>query len=105
MTAATWDLFVGALLILMAMSGSLLNALPISAAALYLGIGFLVGPSVLDLWRLEIHPDARLVEQICEATVLISLFASACGSRCVRNGTVGGCRLCWQPPRCSSPSA
>jgi NhaP-type Na+/H+ or K+/H+ antiporter len=75
MTAATWDLFVGALLILMAMSGSLLKTLPISAAALYMGIGFLVGPAVLGVWRLELHADARLVEQICEVTVLISLFA------------------------------
>ncbi|KQP35410.1 sodium:proton antiporter [Pseudorhodoferax sp. Leaf274] len=75
MTAATWDIFVGALLILMAMSGSLLKTLPMSAAALYLLIGYMVGPSVLGWWQLQIHADARWVELICEATVLISLFA------------------------------
>jgi NhaP-type Na+/H+ or K+/H+ antiporter len=75
MTAATWDIFVGALLILMALSGSLLKTLPVSAAALYLLIGFVAGPSVLGWWQLDVHADAGLVERICEAAVLISLFA------------------------------
>ncbi|RZA15803.1 MAG: cation transporter, partial [Proteobacteria bacterium] len=75
MTAATWDLLIGALLILMALSGSLLKKLPISAAALYMGIGFAVGPSVLDWVHLDIAADGHLVELICEVTVLVSLFA------------------------------
>ena len=75
MTPATWSVFVGFLLVLMALSGSLLKTLPISASAVYMGIGFVVGPVVLGWWQLEIHADARLVELICEATVLISLFA------------------------------
>jgi NhaP-type Na+/H+ or K+/H+ antiporter len=75
MIAATWDLLIGALLILMALSGGLLKTLPISAAALYMGIGFVIGPSVLGWLHLGIDADAHLVERISEVTVLVSLFA------------------------------
>lgn len=75
MTAATWDLLVGALLILMALSGTLLKTLPISAAALYMGLGFAVGPGGFDLLKLGIKADAALIETITEVAVLVSLFA------------------------------
>ena len=75
MTSATWELLVGALLILMALSATLLRTLPISAALLYMGIGFAIGPSLLGWLDLGIARDAPLVEAISEVTVLISLFA------------------------------
>lgn len=75
MTAATWDLLIGALLILMALSGTLLKTLPISAAALYMGLGFAVGPGGFDLMKLGIQADAALIETITEVAVLVSLFA------------------------------
>lgn len=75
MTAATWDLMIGALLILMALSGTLLKTLPISAAALYMGLGFLAGPGGFNLVRLGMKGDAALVETISEVAVLVSLFA------------------------------
>lgn len=75
MTAATWDLMIGALLILMALSGTLLKTLPLSAAALYMGLGFALGPGGFNLVRLGIKADAALVETISEVAVLVSLFA------------------------------
>lgn len=75
MTAATWDLLIGVLLILMALSGTLLKTLPISAAALYMGLGFAAGPGALGLLKLGIEEDAALIEIITEAAVLVSLFA------------------------------
>ncbi|MGJ7610135.1 MULTISPECIES: cation:proton antiporter [unclassified Variovorax] len=75
MTAATWDLMVGALLILMALSGTLLKTLPISAAALYMGLGFIAGPGGFNLVKLGMKADAGLVETIAEVAVLVSLFA------------------------------
>ncbi|MFM9927600.1 cation:proton antiporter [Variovorax sp. H27-G14] len=75
MTAATWDLMIGALLILMALSGTLLKTLPISAAALYMGLGFAVGPGGFNLVKLGIKADAALIETITEVAVLVSLFA------------------------------
>lgn len=75
MTAATWLLLIGALLILMALTGTLLKALPVSAATLYLAIGFALGPGGLGLLDLELRQDDKLIEHISEAAVLISLFA------------------------------
>lgn len=75
MTAATWDLMIGALLILMALSGTLLKTLPISAAALYMGLGFIAGPGGFNLVKLGIKADAGLIETIAEVAVLVSLFA------------------------------
>ena len=75
MAAATWDLLIGALLILMALSGTLLQALPISAAALYLAIGLAIGPGGLGLVHLDLNSDASLVEHVTEGAVLVSLFA------------------------------
>jgi NhaP-type Na+/H+ or K+/H+ antiporter len=75
MTAATWDLMIGALLILMALSGTLLKTLPISAAALYMGLGVALGPAGFNLVRLGLKSDAGLVETISEVAVLVSLFA------------------------------
>ncbi|MDM0110252.1 cation:proton antiporter [Variovorax sp. J22R24] len=75
MAPATWDLLIGALLILMALSGTLLKTLPVSAAALYLVIGFAVGPGGLALLRLDLTPDDTLIEHVSEVAVLLSLFA------------------------------
>jgi NhaP-type Na+/H+ or K+/H+ antiporter len=75
MTAATWDLVIGALLILAALTGTLLKTLPISAAALYMGLGFAAGPGGFNLVKLGMPADAALVETISEVAVLISLFA------------------------------
>lgn len=75
MTAPTWLLLIGALLILMALTGTLMKTLPFSAAALYLAIGFAVGPGGYDLVDLDIKQNDNLIEHVSEAAVLISLFA------------------------------
>jgi len=75
MTAATWFLLIGFLLIMMALTGTLLKALPISAAALYLVIGFAVGPGGFGLLDLELRQSDKLIEHVSEGAVLVSLFA------------------------------
>ncbi|MEJ8851540.1 cation:proton antiporter [Variovorax rhizosphaerae] len=75
MTLATWALLIGALLMLMALSGTLVKTLPISAAALYMAIGCLVGPACLGWLQISLTHDAGLVEAISEVAVLVSLFA------------------------------
>ena len=67
MTAATWFLLIGFLLIMMALTGTLLKALPISAAALYLVIGFAVGPGGFGLLDLELRLSDKLIEHISES--------------------------------------
>jgi NhaP-type Na+/H+ or K+/H+ antiporter len=75
MTFATWALVVGALMIAMALSASLLRRLPLSASMLYLAAGFGLGPAGLGLLRPHPLHDAHALEMVTEAAVLVSLFS------------------------------
>jgi NhaP-type Na+/H+ or K+/H+ antiporter len=75
MAFATWCLFIGGLLILMGLAGTLVRTLPISAAALYMLIGFVAGPEGFGLLDLSLARDAHLIEVVAEIAVLITLFA------------------------------
>jgi NhaP-type Na+/H+ or K+/H+ antiporter len=70
-----WFLLVGAVLIVIGLSGRLVQRLPLSPAIVYLAVGFLIGPAGIEL--LDIHPvdDAALLEVLAEVAVLITLFA------------------------------
>jgi NhaP-type Na+/H+ or K+/H+ antiporter len=75
MTFAIWALVIGALLIAMALSGSLLRRLPLSASMLYLAAGVALGPAGLGLLRPRPLVDAHALEVMTEIAVLISLFS------------------------------
>jgi NhaP-type Na+/H+ or K+/H+ antiporter len=72
----TWYLVVGAVFILMAMSGTVLKRLPLSASMLYLGAGVLIGPQALDLVVFDPTEEAGIVERITEVAVIVSLFTA-----------------------------
>src|SRR5262245_30231386 len=76
MAFTQWMLVIGALLVVMAMSGSILKRLPLSASLLYLVAGYGLGPGGIDLLAVDAHRDAVLIERAAEIAVLISLFAS-----------------------------
>jgi len=65
---------IGVLLIAMTMGGSFIARLPLSAAMLYLAVGYGIGPAVLGLVTLDPLRDAALLERLTEIAVLISLF-------------------------------
>ena len=65
---------VGVLLIAMTMGGSFIARLPLSAAMLYLAVGYGIGPAALGLVTLHPLRDAALLERLTEIAVLISLF-------------------------------
>jgi NhaP-type Na+/H+ or K+/H+ antiporter len=71
----TWCLVIGLLLIGMGLTDTVRRDLPFSASALYLLAGWLMGPEVGGLLRLDLFDDARLLEVVTEVAVLISLFA------------------------------
>jgi NhaP-type Na+/H+ or K+/H+ antiporter len=71
----TWALIVGALLITMALAGSLLRRLPLSTAMLYLGVGAALGPAGLELLEPDPAAQSQVLERATELAVLISLFA------------------------------
>ena len=76
MNFALWSVLVGVLLILMALSGTVLARLPLSSAMLYLVAGLAVSPLGLD--RLAPNPRLHtlLLERLAEVVVLVSLFTA-----------------------------
>ena len=76
MTTAHWFLFVGALLLVMGVTPTLLKRLPITPAMLYLGVGLLMGPTVLDVFRFNPLKESALLELLTEIAVLVSLFSA-----------------------------
>ncbi len=76
MTAITWFLVVGALLVMLAVASSVMKRLPLSVAMVYLAAGVLVGPLALDLFHVDPVDQAALLERITEVAVIISLFSA-----------------------------
>lgn len=75
MTVAHWSLLIGLLLITMLLTGTLLARLPVSAAMVYLGLGYLLGPGGLGVIELDPFGQAGFLTLMSEVAVLISLFA------------------------------
>ncbi|CAN7165187.1 cation:proton antiporter [Rhizobacter sp. LjRoot28] len=76
MTVALWAIVAGLLLIVMAISTSLLNRLPISRAILYLLVGVAISPIGFGWLRISFTDNAGLIEGVAEVVVLASLFTS-----------------------------
>ena len=71
-----WYLVVGAVFIFMALSGTVLQRLPLSASMLYLGAGVLIGAFGLELVVVDPIAQAAIVERITEVAVIVSLFTA-----------------------------
>jgi NhaP-type Na+/H+ or K+/H+ antiporter len=67
---------VGAVFILMALSGSVLKRLPLSTSMLYLAAGLLIGPHGLGLLRFDPVAESAILERIAEVAVIVSLFGA-----------------------------
>lgn len=75
MLLATWALIAGAIMIAMALLGTLLKRLPLSPGILYLAIGYLLGPSGAGLMAPDPVRYSAELERMAEVALLISLFA------------------------------
>ncbi len=73
---ALWAVLVGLLMILMALSGSVLSRLPLSTGMLYLVVGLAVSPWGLNLMRVDVQANTELLERLTEVVVLVSLFTA-----------------------------
>ncbi len=76
MNVAIWSTLIGALLISMALGGSVLSRLPLSTSMLYLAFGAALSPWWLGLIYIDLPTSAVLLEHVAEIVVLISLFSS-----------------------------
>jgi NhaP-type Na+/H+ or K+/H+ antiporter len=72
---AIWWLIVGGLLMSMSLVGSALKRLPLTAAMVYLAIGFALGPTGAGLMSLRLPDEITHLRMIAEVGILVSLFA------------------------------
>jgi len=76
MTSAQWFTLVGGLLLVMGLTSSFLKRSPFTSAIIYLVVGVLVGPTVLNLFHFNPLKESALLEVLTEVAVLISLFSA-----------------------------
>lgn len=76
MTNPQFFMLVGALLLVMGLTVSILKRSPITSAIIYLAVGVLVGPTALDLFHFNPLKQSALLESLTEVAVLISLFSA-----------------------------
>ncbi len=76
MSNAQWFALIGALLLFMGLTSSMLQRSPVTSAIIYLAVGLVVGPTVFNLFHFNPLKEARLLEVLTEVAVLISLFSA-----------------------------
>ena len=76
MNGALWFLLVGGLLLVMGLTPSFIKRVPVTSAIIYLAIGLLVGPTLLNVFHFNPLKESALLEVLTEVAVLISLFAA-----------------------------
>jgi NhaP-type Na+/H+ or K+/H+ antiporter len=75
MSYSVWALVVGALMISMALAGTLMKRLPVSASMFYLAIGYALGSGGLGFMAADPYLVSEVLERVAEVAVLISLFS------------------------------
>jgi NhaP-type Na+/H+ or K+/H+ antiporter len=94
-----WYIIVGALLVTMALAGTLVRRLPLTASLLYLALGVALGPWGAGLIRLDAIRWAPVLERVTEVAVIVSLFTAGLKTRVpLRDGRW------WLPARLASAS-
>ena len=71
-----WFVLIGALLVTLALSSTVLQRLPLTTAVLYLVVGAAIGPLGLGLLRVDPIEDSLLLERASEIVVIIALFSA-----------------------------
>jgi len=76
MSNAQWFALIGALLLFMGLTKSALKRSPVTSAIIYLAVGLIFGPTVLNLFHFNPLKESALLEVLTEVAVLISLFSA-----------------------------
>lgn len=71
-----WFVLVGGLLLAMGLTSSRLKSLPVTPAIVYLAVGVVVGPTVLNWFHFNPLKESGLLEVLTEVAVLVSLFSA-----------------------------
>lgn len=94
MTIEFWYLVLGVLLVSVAMFGSFLRDLPLTAAMAYFLLGIALGPLGTGALRIDAVGSSVLVERLAELGVIVSLFTAGLKLRLPFNHS-----LWWLPLR------
>jgi NhaP-type Na+/H+ or K+/H+ antiporter len=76
MTNALWFLVIGLLMLTRGMTATVLRRVPFTSAIIYLAVGILLGPTLLNLFYFDPLKQSALLELMTEIAVLISLFSA-----------------------------
>jgi NhaP-type Na+/H+ or K+/H+ antiporter len=71
-----WFILVGGLLLVMCLTSTILKRSPVTSSIIYLAVGVIVGPTVLNLFHFNPLKESALLETLTEVVVLISLFSA-----------------------------
>jgi NhaP-type Na+/H+ or K+/H+ antiporter len=71
-----WFMLLGALMVARGLWGATVSRMPFTSATIYLLIGLVLGPLVLNLFSFDPVAEARILEPVAEVAVLISLFSA-----------------------------
>src|SRR3954447_18804619 len=71
-----WFIVSGVLFVVMALSNTVLERLPVTTSLLYLLVGVALGPLGVGLLHIDPMKDAELLERITEIALIISLFTA-----------------------------
>ena len=71
-----WFLLIGGLLLAMGLTFSAIRRMPLTTSIVYLAVGFLIGPTVLNLFHFNPLKESGLLEILTELAVLLSLFSA-----------------------------
>lgn len=66
----------GGLMLLMGLSPSLIKRVPFTSAIVYLAVGLVAGPTLLNAYHFNPLKQSALLETLTEVAVLVSLFAA-----------------------------
>jgi uncharacterized membrane protein len=73
MSFPLWALFLGVLLITMALTATLLPRLFMTSAMVYMAVGYGIGPGALGVIMLDPTRHADVLERVAEVALLVSL--------------------------------
>ncbi|MDQ4078177.1 MAG: cation:proton antiporter, partial [Chloroflexota bacterium] len=71
-----WFVIIGALLISVALAGSVMERLPLTSAMFYMALGVVLGPVGFGLIQFDPVAQAGILERLTEVVVIISLFSA-----------------------------
>jgi NhaP-type Na+/H+ or K+/H+ antiporter len=76
MENGTWFFLIGLLMLGRGLTSTILTRSPFSSSIVYLAIGLIAGPMVLNIFHFDPISEAPLLEVLTEVAVLISLFSA-----------------------------